>query len=181
VLSASVTILAAIAGGLLVALLNVRHQRTEGIRDRMLTAADEFSTGMGQALMAARDVSAKAEDALNVDGSLKRASDAVEEARRCVDEAEARTGRVALLFGVESPTNGMAVLAVARLRGYLSDYDDWPPGDVATGGLKDADEAHILFNDRARRAIERYGSLMPRLRRRKSTSSQADLIRALRG
>jgi hypothetical protein len=154
-------LLAGLASGLLVALLNVRHQRTEGIRDRMLTAADEFSTGMGQALMAARHLEANAENALNVNGALAPVSESLKEARRCLDEADARSARVMLLFGVTSSANAVAVHGVAALRAYLADYEDWPPHDDAIEGLQRADEAYILFNDRARRAIENYGKLIP--------------------
>lgn len=118
----------------------------------MLAAADEFATGFRQPLMGARDLAAKADDALNHQHSLDRASDALEEARRRNDELEARAATVDLLFGSTSSAGRAASKGILSLRAWVADFEDWPPRDNARVLCGEADESYFAFN---RRRVQR--------------------------
>jgi hypothetical protein len=50
-----VAILGGLGGGLLGTWLQIRHERQEAFRDRMITAADDLSTGLLQAIIGLDD------------------------------------------------------------------------------------------------------------------------------
>lgn len=73
----------------------LRHERAEQWRDRLVRAADDFSTGVEQALLAVNEAISAVVNRGDREGT-------VAEARRVIGEAVARVGRVKLLFGEDS-------------------------------------------------------------------------------
>jgi hypothetical protein len=51
----TVAVASALLGGFAGTWLRIRHERDEAFRDRQITAADDFSTGLHQALLALRN------------------------------------------------------------------------------------------------------------------------------
>jgi hypothetical protein len=101
------------AGGAVVAaLLRIRHERRELVRERMLVAADDFGTGAIQAFIPLRRIElidrANAVGEATFQERLLRYGD-------LVDEVTARLARVELLFGVGSPSAVAANQVVAGL------------------------------------------------------------------
>src|SRR6266496_3101532 len=103
-LPAWATVLVAIAGaavtgvftGLLTTRLRIRHEREERLRERMLTAADDFVTGAHQAHRGLWEVLSAEEQASTVADRLPAASELVK-------VAHDRLARVKLLFGTDTP------------------------------------------------------------------------------
>src|SRR5204863_245437 len=107
-----------IAGGVVVTLIRIRfdrnenvslreherqrqerqleHERSEQWVERLVRAADDFSTGVEQAILGVRDVISAVTDQT---GDVDQAS---LEAKRRVHEAIARVGRIKLLFKADS-------------------------------------------------------------------------------
>jgi hypothetical protein len=96
-------------GALLATLLRIRHERHEGLRQRMVEAADDFATGVVQARMAFRALHFDTED------DTSEHSAALQEAQRRVEVVEARAGRVLLLFGEFTATGDAAEDAMVGL------------------------------------------------------------------
>lgn len=78
-------------------LRQLEHDRAEQWRDSFVRAADDFATGVDQAILGVRDVIAAVADRGDVDA-------AAAEAKRRSHEAVARMARIRLLFGADSPT-----------------------------------------------------------------------------
>ncbi len=89
-------------GGIGGAWLQIRHERGEKIRDRMIAAADDLATKLAQAAMGAGDAVRVATEAQA--GGTESPDALIAEARRLLDEALAASARVDLLFGLGSPT-----------------------------------------------------------------------------
>lgn len=85
------------------------HERAERWRDLLVRAADDFSTGVEQAILGVRDVISTVSDKGDVDA-------ATAEAKRRVHEAVARFARIRLLFGDDSD-------AVAPIENLLVELD----------------------------------------------------------
>jgi hypothetical protein len=156
-----VAICASAVGGFAGAVLRSRYERAEAVRQRMLLAADDLITELGQALMRTDELNIRAERAMSEPHvSLESVSAVVKEARRCVDEAQARFSRVELLFGTNSAASDGARRAIRALRVIVAEYDNWPPGDSV--GARSAWDGYAAFSEEARMAIENYGSVTPR-------------------
>jgi gas vesicle protein len=88
------------------------HERSEQWTDRLVRAADDFSTGVEQATLGIRDVISAVADKGDVDAASA-------EAKRRLHEAVARVARIRLLFGDDSPAvtpagNLLVELDIAR-------------------------------------------------------------------
>jgi hypothetical protein len=122
VTSATITILVAVAAGLGGTLVKVSHDRAAELRSRMLDAADEFSTRVVTALHAARNSSGEILDLGKddlVDPELEWdvvVKDAFTHVGEAVDDAQARSARVHLLFGQDSLPGIAATEIITRLR-----------------------------------------------------------------
>jgi hypothetical protein len=117
VVIAAISALAGVAAGVIVTLIRIRfdrsesaamreheperqerqlqHERSEQWVERMVRAADDFSTGIEQAILGVRDII----NAVADKGDVDKAS---AEAKRRVDEAIARVARIKLLFKADS-------------------------------------------------------------------------------
>jgi hypothetical protein len=88
------------------------HERSEQWTDRLVRAADDFSTGVEQATLGIRDVISAVAEKGDVDAASA-------EAKRRLHEAVARVARIRLLFGDDSPAvtpagNLLVELDIAR-------------------------------------------------------------------
>jgi hypothetical protein len=143
-------------GALLTVLLRIRHERDEQLRDRMLAAADELTTGLVQARMVTGDAVVRSEvpadDGPTFDEVLKKAEE-------LVDHAKARQGRVDLLFDDRSPSGLAAAAALDDLYGAVNHLVERPLSShgvgLARSRLKKADTAIRDFNRAAREAVRK--------------------------
>lgn len=145
------------AGALLTTLLRIRHERSEQLRDRMIEAADDCSTGLQQALMALGNITAEDADDIRLSGKLPKM---ISEGRRRKDEVLARMGRIQLLFGTESATTLAGydsltafVLALDGLE--LANPLDRESAGAVQGHLRQSADRMLEFNRQARKAIKR--------------------------
>ena len=91
-------------GAIIATLLRIRHERKEAMRQRMMEAADDLSTGIVQATIALDPVNSRVIPWHMLEA--ERRSEVRDEARRCLAEATARMGRIELLFGEGAVTAG---------------------------------------------------------------------------
>lgn len=99
---------AAVGGALLVAVLNIRQQRAQHLREKMLDAADAFQTSM----------QAASEALLRLARDSDSPTDAVEwleRTQRALEQANGELARLNLLFGPDSKTVLWAREALFRL------------------------------------------------------------------
>jgi hypothetical protein len=92
------------------------HERAEQWRDRRVRAADDFSTGVQQALLRVHEAIQAA--AMSEESTSKQVAEAgviVAEAERVIGEAIARVGRIKLLFGEESKPTKIAEQLLRQL------------------------------------------------------------------
>lgn len=135
----------------------LENEREEAWRDRMVRAADDFSTGVEQALLAVND----AISAVTNRGDRQAT---VQEAHRTIREAVVRVGRIRLLFGEESKAVGIARDLLPELRLALSQVEG---GEAEVRGrvphawktLEKAYDHHRDFNRAAREAIMAPGRI----------------------
>jgi hypothetical protein len=134
-----VAILSGLGGGLLGTWLQIRHERDEAFRERLITAADDLSTGLLQAIIgldaassacikhgflnAQNQVSIRHPETGEVPSEIEAA---VERARSLVGEARARQARISLLFGLVSAPDRSTDLAFMYLDSALLALDAWP-------------------------------------------------------
>jgi hypothetical protein len=122
------TVLVAIAGaavtgviaGLLTTRLRIQHEREERLRERMLTAADDFVTGAQQAHRGLWETMSAEEQGSRVTDRLPAASELVK-------VAHDRLARVELLFGTETPAGKAADATNNALWKYRSALEQEPP------------------------------------------------------
>jgi hypothetical protein len=151
VLAATLAALLSGAGGAYLATwLRIRHEREEAFRERLLVAADDFATGILQAILAVRDVSVARVDhdpdwATPDQHHHPDVEAASEEARRRIDQAHARLARVELLFGRGSAAGEAAGDLVTALRQALEHIREWPRPD-AQRYSDEMNRAHALLD-----------------------------------
>lgn len=146
-------------GALTTTLARGANEREQHLRDRMVTAADEFATGLRQATISVNAARGAAVTHGTTDESSRlrvhdpataelvpEISDAINRAGAVVDEAHARLPRVQLLFGYESPAAAYADESIGRLRATLRTLQEWPYADLA-GHMEAFDRAHKLQGD----------------------------------
>jgi hypothetical protein len=128
--------LGGLIGTVLSTLLRIRHERETELRQRMLVAADDFTTAALQAtlhLVRLQDI----DDALDDEGMINETTQTqLNEAQRHIDETHARLARVQLLFGEDTWAGSAAgdvlayhrkaigALAVSFHTGDRSTYED---------------------------------------------------------
>jgi hypothetical protein len=158
------------AGGIIVRFMQSRHERAEAWRDRLVPAADDFATGVLQAILAVRDTIGVVHDKvsdqdLEVDPDkrvvsildLPEVQESHAELARRIDEVHARLARVQLLFGVQSPAGkaaGECILALRRAGRHLSDWPQ-PEWEEATRVLDEVRVLHEAFAEAALAATRR--------------------------
>jgi hypothetical protein len=157
-------------GGIIVRVMQSRHERAEAWRDRLVPAADDLATGILQAILAVRDAvgvahGAESDQDLEVEPDKKVPSildlpevqEANAELERRVDEAHARLARVQLLFGVQSPAETAAADCVRALRKAQMHLRDWPKPEwrAADMTLEEITVHHEAFASAALDAIRR--------------------------
>jgi hypothetical protein len=99
---------AAVGGALLVAVLNIRQQRSQHLREKMLDAADAFQTSAQAASTALLRIARDSESA----GETESLSESVKTA---LEDADTSVARLTLLFGPASKTVEQAIEAHLRL------------------------------------------------------------------
>jgi len=156
----AVALLSSVVGGaggaLLATMLRIGHERQERLRERMLTAADDFAIGVQQAGMALREARSHEGDVHPAGTVLPTTA----EARRCVGEVEARLARIRLLFGeftaacdaAERVDEGLEVQIEALQPRWLT-----PTEEQLEQAMEDTWEGLRAFNREALRALRRPG------------------------
>jgi hypothetical protein len=147
--------------------LQGKHQRAEAWRDRLVRAADEFGTGVLEAIMSLRDanlaidgVIAEQESGARPAGippsEVDEAKAALVELDRRVDDAHARFARLQILFGVAAESTRAGESAIVALRSGSGALWEWPFPDqsAANSRLDEAHESLQRFATSARAAIE---------------------------
>jgi hypothetical protein len=156
------------AGAIVTVMLQSRHQRQEAWRSRLVPAADDFSTGVLQALLVHRDavnvvriaveLQSRAEERGEVaDVHTSKVRAVLRTLTDRVDVAHSRLPRIQLLFGTESPTAKAGLEAILALRRGNVLLSQRPTPDVteARRAAADAQSAQSRFAEAARGQIER--------------------------
>lgn len=155
-----VAILGSAIGGVVGSWLQIRHQRREAFRERMLGAADEAADAIGRALSATRISLSDVENWMMDLGSSEAAAATARRAREALDEAEHFAGRIDLLYGLNSGVGDALRVARGSLRRALSEAEPTPPAlDRAFETFEAAEAAYQQFVEGARDAATSYGSL----------------------
>jgi hypothetical protein len=132
-------------------------RRSEQLRDRLIVAADDCSTGLQQALMALGNITADDADDIRLSGQLPKM---VSEGRRRKDEVLARMGRIQLLFGTESAVTKAGYDSLTALMSALDGLQFANPLDRESAAAIEeyvlrATDQMLVFNREARKAIKR--------------------------
>jgi hypothetical protein len=159
-----VAVLSAFLGGLAATWLRLRHERDEAMRDRQLTAADDFATSFQQAINAV-ELAWKAclehgfldeeENIVIRDPRTRKVpapiTAALNSAGEKIAETHARQARVALLFGPYAPSPRSGDLGLMMLDDALRSLSGWPrPSlDQHRERMSEARDDLRSFNDRA--------------------------------
>lgn len=122
-----------------------RHERREGLRERRMLAADDFVTGLVQAISATRELGGLLKDdahaIVTVGRWTKRVAQAGVEAARTIDETHNRYPRLALLFKPKSTVALESERALNELRHALAELQEMAPGfDEAEASLASAEQ-----------------------------------------
>ncbi|HEY3961619.1 MAG TPA: hypothetical protein VGL84_03775 [Gaiellaceae bacterium] len=130
-----------------------RHERDERFRERMLIAADDYSTGVVQAMLLLNAARHRVLDELiGKDGKPVTLSDetrgVIATAIERVDDAHSRLARVQLLFGDTTTAGVSANTALASMRATIRCMNEWPRADGpgVTEAFTKAHDAHQAFN-----------------------------------
>jgi hypothetical protein len=148
--SAWVTVLLTAAGlvvGALTARWRIQHEREEQLRDRMISAADDFVTGALQAQVALWEAGGAEERGSSLEARRP-------EALRLIAEAHARLARVNLLFGLNTAAGEAATDTINDLWSGRHALESIPPsreGVLQASGV--ALEALNKFTELARNAL----------------------------
>jgi hypothetical protein len=132
-----VAVIAGLGGGLAGTWLQIRHEREEAFRDRLITAADDLATGLQQAIIGLDDaysvalkygfLNAQSDEIVFRHPQTRELPPETEEAfsraRSLIGEARGRTARVSLLYGPVSGPDVSATLALIHLDGTLMALD----------------------------------------------------------
>jgi len=155
-----VAIVGSAIGGVVGSWLQIRHERQEAFRERMLEAADAAANSVAASLSATRLALVELESWLIDGGPSERSSAAHERARHLLDETTDFAGRVDLLYGLDSGIGD----ALRRTRGFLrralSEAAQSPSPldlDRSANAFKEAEQAYADFVRRARDAAMLYG------------------------
>lgn len=138
-----------VGGSIITAYLQIRHEREDQLRGRMVDAADDFATGMRQA----RTALLHARDAIHA-GNHRLRLQYLDESARLIDEASARLARVHLLFGTGSGAGESGTVAISLMSNLLDGLKEEPEDTMHRsrdwGRLRDA---LSFFNQAALKSI----------------------------
>jgi hypothetical protein len=151
------------AGAVLTTFMRNRHEREERFRERMLAAADDYSTGVVQALLKLNAARQSVATWLLVDDaprSVNRPDDvtgAIAAADELVDVVHSRLARVQLLFGESSLAGEAAGEALVKMRATLGTLREIPSTNLAVARIEfeAAAKGHAKFNREALAAMRR--------------------------
>lgn len=155
----------AVLGSLLGTLLTISHERAAEFRSRMLSAADEFSTGAISALQQARNAAGevwKEDTPLDDETGWFRAEikGHFDAANAAVDDVLAKQARVHFLFGDQSLAGIAAAGVTSQLRNILMALEHRPDSirdhDAMSSYSRNFTstlEEHEKFNREARIAV----------------------------
>jgi hypothetical protein len=174
-----VAILGSAIGGVVGSWLQIRHQRHEAFRERMLQAADDAATSIGAALSATRVALSDVEDLMMQLTPSEAASRTHKQARQALDEAGNYAGRVDLLYGIDSGIGDALRTARGSLRRALSEAGPQPAElDRALEAFSAAEKEYQRFVQDARRAAMSYGASRLGERARSLVSRRTTVKRA---
>ncbi len=108
-----------VGGSIITAYLQIRHEREDQLRGRMVDAADDFATGVRQA----RTALLHAQNAIH-EGQAQQRMQSLAEGARLIDEASARLARVHLLFGNGSTAGESGTVAVSLMSSLLDELKE---------------------------------------------------------
>jgi len=132
-----VGIVAGVGGAVISTMLRIGYEREENLRHRLITAADEFSTALTQALLEFND----AYEWLKK-GAVSHVASALDDGRTAMNDAHTRLGRVELLFGDESKAGHAAIDAMIKLRQACTILSEVSSTDELGGYTEAYDGAH---------------------------------------
>jgi hypothetical protein len=148
-----VGLLAGTIGAGVTGLLQIRRDRFDRLRERQLTAADDFATAASEVfirLTARMEALPEAESEEQKREWLEQLTAALRESRKELHEATGRLPRIELLFGVESPAASAAVNLMNHLhRMSLELQKEDVEVEVFTREWKAAADASSRFNSEA--------------------------------
>jgi hypothetical protein len=134
-----IAILSGLGGGLIGTWLQIRHERDETFRERLITAADDLATGLIQAVIGLDDAYSTClrYGYIDAQGRMtlrhpetgkvpKETESSLAQSRALISAARARTARVALLFGPVSGPDRAATLTLIHLENAWGALDGWP-------------------------------------------------------
>jgi hypothetical protein len=158
-----VAIIGSAIGGVVGSWLQIRHQRHEAFRERMLEAADDAANSVGTALSATRLALSELEGWMINEGTSEAASRANKQARQSLGVAGDSAGRVDLVYGLDSGIGDALRRTRGLLRRALSEAGPTPPElDRAVAAFKEAEQAYAEFVRGAHDAAVSYGASGPR-------------------
>jgi hypothetical protein len=161
-----VALVGGISGGVLGTWLQIHHEREEAFRERLITAADDFSTGLLQAIIGLDATRTTCVDHAflyppNTNQLMFRnpkngempaeSAEALRESRKLIREVEARRARISLLFGPVSMTDLSTTMAVLALEEAQHALEEPPVPDFKKFNteMSEAREEHKRFNKQA--------------------------------
>jgi hypothetical protein len=124
------------------------HERSEQWSERLLRAADDFSTGVEQSILGVRDVIAVKQQTIMGRSDAGELAAATAEAKRRHHEAEARLARIRLLFGEEADAVSIARTLLSELL-YARRVADRPDDTDVWQALDKVNALHRDFNGAA--------------------------------
>jgi hypothetical protein len=151
--ASAITAIATLIASFRTTSLRARYEREEQWRERLVHAADDFSTSVEAALFVLND------DIEYLEMSWQR-TDGVsfQNLQRSVGDAVGRVARIKLLFGANSKPGSTAVELVMQLRTTLANLEtkDPRPGEDTDveAARKALDEAYRLHDEFNRLALE---------------------------
>jgi hypothetical protein len=163
------------------------HERAAEFRERMLNAADEFSTAAIVALQQARAVAGEIIDPrtplLNEKNAFTAKTKArLDEVNKTVDDVFAKQARVHLLFADSSPATIASVGLTEHLRNMLMALEN-PPDSIRDNKVRaiysrnfsGAQEQHVKFNSAALAALQEtwWDRLLERWKQRRQSKKEA--------
>jgi hypothetical protein len=161
-----VALLGGLSGGVLGTWLQIRHEREEAFRERLITAADDLSTGLLQAIIGLETAHTTCVDHAflyppdpnritfrdsNTGEMPAQSAEALRQSRELIREVEARRARISLLFGPVSAPDRTATIAVITLEEAQRALEDRPLPDLDrySEQMRNAREDHRNFNTHA--------------------------------
>ena len=171
---------------LVTALVTASHERAAEFRERMLNAADEFSTAAIVALTQVRDTAGGIKQfnaPLFASGSFKPEIKALlDQANKAVDDVFAKQSRVHLLFADRSPTTMASGAVTTHLRnmmmaleGRSDSINDHAREAMYARNFSGVQAEHMKFNSAALAALQEtwWDRLLERWKLRRRSKKEA--------